>query len=195
MSPQGPSKNVKVVALSDTDKDMFIGSLIYRVGLDMSVLQQLERAGKTQYDAIVPFMRDNDLKPGFTTPKHSCLFVEDINTADTLICVVDVTKANSDNILQLEDLDKAIGNGWNIVVLVESMHHVQWDPQPYYDLVTGLEAAFVNHRASMEQLRFVPISSAGGENFLDLSTKSPWYSDQARSKARIPQTVVQAIDD
>ena len=77
---EAPSKKLKVLALSETDRDVFMGSIIYRTGLELPVLEQLEKANKTRYQDIVPFMHDKDLEPTFYTPKHCCTFIEGCRT-------------------------------------------------------------------------------------------------------------------
>ena len=70
---------------------------------------------------------------------------------------------------------KGISGGVKIIVVVGKMQDVDWDPQPYKDLIAGLENTLKERGVDAQRLRFVPISSASGDNLLDLSRKSPWY--------------------
>jgi translation elongation factor EF-1alpha len=65
---------------------------------------------------------------------------------------------------------------------------VNWVHSAYNELLTG--AALKDVQKDGSEAILVPISSKGGDKFLDLSKKSSWYSS---GKYR-PLTVVQAID-
>ena len=192
------SKKVLVVALSDEDKSMFMGSLVYRTGLDLELLKQLEKAQKTRYDQIIPYMRDVQLQPYFRTAKHRCAFVEGTDTAEVVIILLDITMSTSDALgtLRFEEIKKAVSGGASAVVIVDKMQDANWAPQPYEDLVTNVEAAFKKEYGDAKEICSVPASSVNGDNFLDLSSKSHWYSQQDASSGgvKLPCTVIEAID-
>ena len=71
--------HVAVIASTDKIRHGFMGSLIYRCGLEMSVLEQLERNQQTQYEQIVPFMQTKGLDLVFHTPSNRCIFSKPIS--------------------------------------------------------------------------------------------------------------------
>ena len=77
------------------------------------------------------------------------------------------------------------------------MQDVDWDAKVYHDQKARLESAFRERNVDAQHVRYVPISSANGDNLLDLSKKSPWYSDKSAppGEAIFAQSVVEAIDD
>ena len=170
---------------------MFMGSLIYKTGLDSPMLQQLEKAQKTRYDQIVPFMREKQIELTFHTLKNHCTFVEDATTADSIVCLLNIAVAQNEavKIPHAPEIEKASRKGIRPLVFVDGMQLVEWKQSSYEDIVAGTKSALKDLHDSNAAI-FVPISSTDGDNFLDLSKKSPWYS--AGESGAL--TVVQAID-
>ena len=193
---RSPSKQLKVVALLEAAKDKFMGLLMYQISLDLRVMKRLENGNRTQHQDIVQFMRNSNIEPTFHTPQHYCTFTEDMKHADAVICLINVTESKPFGILELSYMEDVMATEVKIIVLVGGMDDVDWNPQPYSDPVAELEKRFKKHGVDRRRLRSVPIASAGGDNFLDLSSKSPWYSGKAvdLGQTELPLTVVEAID-
>jgi hypothetical protein len=185
------SKRLFVAASSEEEKNMFMGSLIYRTGLDLPMLEQLEKAQRTRYNQIVPFMREKQIEPNFHTPKNYCTFVEDANTADAIVCLLNIALAQDEavKILQATGTEKALRNGLRPLVFIDKMQLVEWNQSSYEDMVSVTKSALKDLHDGNTAI-FVPISSRDGDNFLDSSKKSSWYS-VGENRAL---TVVQAID-
>ena len=175
-----------------------MGSLVSRTGLDLSLSEQLEKAHRTRYDQIIPFMREEDLEPSFYTTKQYCNFVDDVDMAEVIIFLLNVkmSKPDATDILKLADTGKAAQRGVKFVVIVDRLQDADWAGQPYEDLVASVEITIKEGCAGAKGIRFVPISSMSGDNLLDLSEKSPWYSQQvaASGHSKLPHTVVGTID-
>ena len=185
------SKRIFVAAASEQEKNVFMGSVIYRTGLDLPVLQQLEKAQRTRYDQIVPFMQEKQIEPNFHSPKNYCTFVADAEMADAIVCLLSIAAGENEpvKIPQATEIEKALGNGILPLIFIDNMQLVEWKQSSYEDMVVGSKSA-LKELPDGNTTIFVPISSVDGDNLLDLSQKSPWYS--AGQKEAL--TVIQAID-
>ena len=137
-------------------------------------------------------MRENQIDSGFYTPQSYCTFVKDSNTADAIICLLSIktTQSEAAKIFQLTETEEPSRNGARSLIFVDNMQTVNWDHPAYKELVANVEGALKDVKKDRVDPIFVPISSKDGDNFLDLSKKSAWYS----SGEYKPLTVVQAID-
>ena len=155
-----------------------MGSLIFRLGLEMPVLEQLEKAQKTQYDQIFPFMRENQIEPGFYTPKSHCTFVKDPDEADTTICLLSVTTTQAEAVksFRLAMTKEMSRSGSQLLVFIDNMQTVNWEHSAYKELDNQCSRSIQRRTGRWSGPIFVPISSKDGDNLLDLSKKSSWYS-------------------
>lgn len=196
--PATASLSAVVIAGSEHDKNVFMGSLMYRLGVDLPLMERLQQAGKSQYADIVPFMRTANIDRTFNLPHHSCALVDNIEDADVLIFIIDATATQIDSLsfLQGERGKQASQQSSKRIILVDKMQDVRWDPQKYGDIVRDIHKALGDRSEPKQSLRFVPISSVSGDNFLELSEKSKWYASGSLSAgaSHDPVTVVEAID-
>ena len=186
------SKRICVVASSDELSQTFMGSLIYKTGLEMQVLEELEKAKRTQYSDIVPYMREKHIDTTFYTPKNYCAFVDESDAADTVVYLLDATNAKDDTskVFQTTAAKKSLQRDGRALVLIDRMQAVNWDESTYKDLVSELSQTIKDvHGANIAALA-IPISSTDGDNMIETSKKSTWYSSGDSG----PLTVVHAID-
>ena len=170
---------------------MFMESLIYKTGLELPKLEQLEKVQGISFDQSVAFMREKQIEPNFHKPKNYSTFVEDANTADSIVCLLNIAVAQNEavEIPHGPEIEKASRKGIRPLVFVDSMQLVEWKQSSYEDIVAGTKST-LNDLHDSNATIFVPISLTDGDNLLDLSKKSPWYSDGESGAL----TVVQAID-
>lgn len=121
--PTRSNRSVLVTAISDDDRNVFMGSLLYRLGLDLPLVERLQKAGKTQYSEVVPFMRATNMEPVFYLPHHSCAFVDDAKTADVLVMVINATmqRADAASLMRQQEAREAMEKGAKVVVLIDSI--------------------------------------------------------------------------
>ncbi|KAI1034495.1 hypothetical protein LB504_004351 [Fusarium proliferatum] len=62
------TKSLSVLGNDGAGKKALIGSLIYKCGLELPQLKQLESEGISQYEKIVPFFEKNGRAQSFYAP-------------------------------------------------------------------------------------------------------------------------------
>lgn len=196
--PSQCGRRILVAAMSDDDRNAFSGSLIYRLGLDMDGMDHLQKAQKTKHADIVPFVQAGSIDNTFHLPRHTCWLVDGTEGTDLLALVVNACRSGEDasNIVRRPETRRAAESGTDMVVLIDHMQDTGWNMQKYLELVDAVKTAFQATYGKGLNIPFVPISSASGDNFLEISDKSVWYTrDSAFSGiANRPPTVVEALD-
>lgn len=244
-----------VIAGSEYDKNVFMGALMHRLGLEMPLMARLQQAeigqcannivasmrrediGRTldlphnscslvdkKEDADIIFNLPHDFRSLvdkienadvifdlphdscslvdkkedanviFNLPHDSCSLVDEIEDADVMIVVLDAaaTGRSSLSFLQTEQATLASLRSSNTIVLLDNMESVQWDQRKYADIVQDLREALNDRSDSKHSLRFVPISSAHGDNFVESSERSMWHALDSLTTKTVMEAIVSA---
>ena len=192
------SKKLLLVAPSEQEEITFMGMLMWKFGFNLLRVEEQEKAQKTQYNQIIPLMRQERLSRTFYTPKHHCTFVEDVNEAEVVIFLLNITTSISDTAdkSRLAEIWELVRRGLKVVVVIDGMQDKDWALQHYQDRVASVKDASMEDDGDVKAVRFVPLSSASGENVLDSPKRSPWHSEELVTSGAIwsAQTLVEAID-
>jgi len=64
----------------------------------------------------------------------------------------------------------------HVVVCINKMDLVDFSEQVYNDIITGFDQ--ITQAVTLQNIRFVPISARDGDNVVDRSSHTPWYTGQ-----------------
>ncbi|KAF7192825.1 Elongation factor 1-alpha [Pseudocercospora fuligena] len=162
------SKKVHISGISDDDVASLIGSLVYKLGLDMRTLEALEKANSNFYAQIPQYLAEKNLRPCFYTKENLC----------------DVTWLSSAGRL----------GGSKLVVLVGKMEQIEWSSSEYKELLRTIQTHL--HDENLAGVSFIPISISDGGNLLEPSERTAFFESRIKFGAKVegPRSVIEAID-
>ncbi|MCJ1250923.1 hypothetical protein MMC30_008151 [Trapelia coarctata] len=194
-------ETVRVMGVPHVGKATLMGNLIYKCGLDLRMMEQLQRENISAYSGLVKYYKTQGISPSFKTRNHSFAFT-DINTPECLIYMIDASNPaqmldGSDKAVDATSLADVLKKAKNLIVLVNKMDEISWSEKKYIDIVKAFGAQLKELGFDLRKVKTIPISALHGDNILDPSSKSPWYKELAEgSLEKEPSwTVIQAMDE
>ncbi|KAH7558662.1 hypothetical protein BM1_04799 [Bipolaris maydis] len=131
---------------------MATGNLIYMLGgIDLQTLEELHKKSIDSYEEAVQELKDTNKELYFYTPRYRVTVKDQTPSADGLLLVVRPPLQAADASFTEDLVDK----------------------------VKSLESFFVKRKAIILIEAPVPLipSDLHGENFIELSPKTPWYNN------------------
>ncbi|CAF3536309.1 hypothetical protein SNK05_009756 [Fusarium graminearum] len=166
------AKSLSVLGNDGAGKKALIGSLIYKCGLELPQLQQLESEGISQYEKIVPFFEKNGLAQSFYAPSGA-FTVQKNQTPDVAFWVVDASDSSSWG-SSAEKLSTTLSSGVlnpreKLIIIVNKMDSVNWSEQTFKDVVGAFSSV------NMNNAYIIPVSALRQEgNILPTPEAPSW---------------------
>lgn len=166
------TKTLSVLGNEGAGKKTLIGSLIYKCGLELPQLEELERAGVRQYTEIVPFYEKMGRAQFFHAPSGPFV-VDKSGTQDVALWVVDGADSAS-WALSAQNLSKSLSNGAlqprdKLIVAINKMDLVHWSEQVFADAMREFRGLSLHERT-----HFIPISGLRSENVVSTPQEPSW---------------------
>ncbi|KAF5976027.1 hypothetical protein FCOIX_7280 [Fusarium coicis] len=183
--------SLTVIGNENAGKRTLIGSLIYKCGLGLPQLGELEREGIQRFSEIVPFYEKNGYAQSFYAPS-GLVTVQKIQEPDYAIWVVDGSDSPSWN-SSAQKLGRLLLSGEiqprkKLIIAVNKMDSIGWSEQTFKDVAHVFRAANLEDRTSI-----IPVSALKGDNILP-DTKEPSWAANISSESyggstllRLPQ--------
>ncbi|KAH8906189.1 hypothetical protein BR93DRAFT_969397 [Coniochaeta sp. PMI_546] len=167
------SKTLTVLGAKGAGKKTLIGSLIYKCGMGLEQLAQLERSTNGNYADIVSFFEEKDITKSFYTPSAN-IVIEQSTKPDIACWVVDATdpdrgRASSSELISLitagllQPKDK-------LLILINKMDLIHWSEDVFKETATAFDA--VDSKPARAYI--IPISALQGGNVLEMPNGLPW---------------------
>ncbi|KAK0709353.1 hypothetical protein B0T26DRAFT_654097 [Lasiosphaeria miniovina] len=175
------SKTLAVFGQPGVGKKTLVGSLLYKCGMDLSLLQQLESSGTRKYVDIVPFFEQHKLAKTFYAPSTTITIVNG-KTPDLVIWVVDASAldrgASSPDELASLISHKDIEPKEKLLILVNKMDETESSE----DVFEAISSSFKS--IDLDSTYTIPASALRGDNLLE-APSVPW--------ANTGPTIMQAL--
>ncbi|EMD95293.1 hypothetical protein COCC4DRAFT_65394 [Bipolaris maydis ATCC 48331] len=170
----------KTLVVAGSGATMATGNLIYMLGgINLQDLDKLHQKSINSYEKAVQELKDaNELY--FYTPRHRVTVKDRTESADGLLLVVTPPLQAADGFFtqdivdEVKSLESFFMKG-KAIILVKTPETHERSESEYNDLVRSIKAALQNLGISAESTPFIP-SNLHGENFIELSPKTPWYN-------------------
>ncbi|KAF4499515.1 hypothetical protein FAGAP_4305 [Fusarium agapanthi] len=167
------TKSLAVLGNDGAGKKALIGSLIYKCGLQLPQLEQLESEGISEYKEIVPFFEKNGHPLSFYAPSGT-FTVQRSETPDVAFWVVDASDSSSWG-QSAERLSVRLSSGMvnpreKLIIVVNKMDSVDWSEQAFKEVVGAFSSVNLNNRAYI-----IPVSALReGGNILPTTEAPSW---------------------
>ncbi|KAI1028440.1 hypothetical protein LB503_002199 [Fusarium chuoi] len=171
--------SLTVIGNGNVGKKTLIGSLIYKCGLGLPQLGELEGKGINRFNEIVPFYEKKGYAQSFYAPS-GLVTVQKLQEPDYTIWVVDGSDSSSWN-SSAEKLGRLLLSGEiqprkKLIIAVNKMDSISWYEQTFKDVVHVFRAANLEDRTSI-----IPVSALKGDNILP-DTKEPSWAENISSE-------------
>ncbi|KAK2005459.1 hypothetical protein LZ32DRAFT_546041 [Colletotrichum eremochloae] len=171
------TKTFAVLGQDGVGKKTIIGSLIYKCGLDMMRLAELEEKGVTTYNGIASFYEKNHIAQTFYGPSNR-FKVEMTTTPDAALWVVDATdsdkgKASSEALISLIS-NQQLQPRELLLIVINKMDSIDWSERVFMDFANTFNSLA---ELTLTRTVLVPVSALNGENILDYPSKIDWLKE------------------
>ncbi|CZS74217.1 unnamed protein product [Fusarium graminearum] len=176
-------KSLSVFGNDGAGKKALIGSFIYKCGLELPQLKQLESEGIGRYEEIVPFFEKNGRPQSFYSPSGTFI-IQKSQTPDVAFWVVDASDSSSWG-SSAERLSAALSGGMlnpleKLIIVVSKMDSVNWSEQTFKDVVGAFSAVNMNNNAYI-----IPVSAIReGGNILPTPEAPSWVQKISANQFR-----------
>ncbi|UNI13447.1 hypothetical protein JDV02_000193 [Purpureocillium takamizusanense] len=138
------TKSLSVLGDAGAGKKTLVGNLIYKCGLELPRVEELEGEGIRQYAEIVLFYQRKGYKQSFHSPSGSFVVQTSSAAPDVVLWVVDATDAGNYT-TSAQKLATLLSNGTlrpreKLLILVNKMDLVGWSQNAFEDVVRGFGA-------------------------------------------------------
>jgi translation elongation factor EF-1alpha len=170
------TKSLSVLGNDGAGKKALIGSLIYKCGLELPQLEQLESEGISQYEKIVPFFEKNGRAQSFYAPSGT-FTVQKSQAPDVAFWVVDASDSSSWG-PSAEKLSVTLSSSMvnpreKLMIVVNKMDSVNWSEQTFKEVVGAFSSVNMNNRAYI-----IPVSALReGGNILPTPKAPSWVQN------------------
>ncbi|KAF4448445.1 hypothetical protein F53441_8169 [Fusarium austroafricanum] len=170
------AKSLSVLGKDGAGKKTLIGSLIYKCGLELPQLKELESEGISQYEKIVPFFEKNGYAQSFYAPSGT-FTVQKNQSPDVAFWVVDASDSSSWG-SSAESLSATLSSGLlspreKLIIIVNKMDSVNWSEQTFQDAVSAFSSVNMVNRAYI-----IPVSALReGGNILPTPEAPSWVQN------------------
>ncbi|KFA60078.1 hypothetical protein S40285_09259 [Stachybotrys chlorohalonatus IBT 40285] len=171
------AKTVSVLGDDGAGKKTLIGSLIYKCGLQLPQIEELEREGIRDFAKITTFYEKKGYDRGFYGPSGPFVVQESHSqVSDVVFWILDASDAAS-WASSAQKLSMSLSSGTlrpkeKLLVLVNKMDLVGWSQHVFEDLLRIFDAVDLK-----QDHIFVPISGLRGENILSPPDGHPWVNN------------------
>ncbi|KEY73943.1 hypothetical protein S7711_09997 [Stachybotrys chartarum IBT 7711] len=171
------AKTVSVLGDDGAGKKTLIGSLIYKCGLQLPQIEELEREGIRDFAKITTFYEKKGYDRGFYGPSGFFVVQESHGqVSDVVFWILDASDAAS-WASSAQKLSMSLSSGTlqpkeKLLVLVNKMDLVGWSQHVFEDLLRIFDAVDLK-----QDHIFVPISSLRGENILSPPDEHSWVNN------------------
>ncbi|UNI13446.1 hypothetical protein JDV02_000193 [Purpureocillium takamizusanense] len=174
------TKSLSVLGDAGAGKKTLVGNLIYKCGLELPRVEELEGEGIRQYAEIVLFYQRKGYKQSFHSPSGSFVVQTSSAAPDVVLWVVDATDAGNYT-TSAQKLATLLSNGTlrpreKLLILVNKMDLVGWSQNAFEDVVRGFGAVDIK-----EEHAFVPVSALRDENVLSSPQEHGWVNSASTS--------------
>ncbi|KAF2836484.1 hypothetical protein M501DRAFT_996673 [Patellaria atrata CBS 101060] len=192
------SKTIRILGGDGVGKKTLMGSLIYKCGLDMHVLEQLQGNQIQRYEEIVPFFRKNGIEEAFRTKSTRFVLTED-TTPDVAIWVIDAAASGESTKVALNTLRDELLRGVvkpveKLVLVLNKMDAIEWSKDRFGTLRRGIQESLQTTNIGQETTHILPVSALRGANLLDPSDESPWLRTTVEGGEEDGVTLVRILD-
>ncbi|CAO2658178.1 Nn.00g074380.m01.CDS01 [Neocucurbitaria sp. VM-36] len=196
LSKQDLDRTIVVVSRG-AGKATFIGSMLFKCGIDMLTLETLEKKGLRAFNEITKELKAMGKAMFFYTPKYTVTLEDSFRAADAVILIVapdHISEQLSDEAVtnQASDMKPFFENG-RAVILINKLDLHEWSESVFSKSVQDTKIALSGLGISTENIKFVPTSALQGHNLIELSNKCPWYCQPA-GRGEQGQAVVTVLD-
>ncbi|PCD21890.1 hypothetical protein AU210_015693 [Fusarium oxysporum f. sp. radicis-cucumerinum] len=174
--------SLNILGCDGAGKKTLVGSLIYKCGLGLPRLKELERESISQIEQIVPFYEKKGYAQTFYAPP-GLVTVQKSQTPDYVIWVVDGPDLSTWN-SSAEKLRSLLFNGdiqprKKLIIAVNKMDFIGWSEQTFKDIVHVFRAARLHNRTFI-----LPISGLKADNLLPDTKKPSWAENISPERYR-----------
>lgn len=186
---QHPTKTMIVLGARGAGKATLIGNLMYKCGgVDMILLEKMQKAGIHKYDQVFGYCKEHGIKPAFEARHATVLFIEEATSAnrpDYMIYMVDAAIKKPP--IELLGYD---ARATSTIIVVNKMDTCDWSEESYNRALLTAISQLDEQGIRLNNHVTIPISALHGDNVIETSTMSPWFT----SKSSKHKTLVEAID-
>jgi len=166
-------KTMAVRGRGGAGKKTVVGSLLYKCGLDLNLLQRLESKTDRQYRDVAGFFDQNGIAKSFYAPSAKIVVDDSTSAPDIVLWVVDVSSPDR-GAASSADLASLISSGAlkpkeRLLILLNKMDLVDWSEQAFVEAATS----FKDIKPDSTVTDIIPASTLTGDNLLE-PPKIPW---------------------
>ncbi|CAJ2499929.1 Uu.00g027820.m01.CDS01 [Anthostomella pinea] len=189
------SKSINVHGENGAGKKTLIGSLIFRCGLEMQMLEQLKRNGIHQYADVVPYFEREGIPPSFYAKSAKFLVERENQTPDVVFWLVDATdpgaaKTSSQRLASM--LAAATMNPKEkLLILVNKMDLTKWSEDAFQQVARQFRALSL----PKDKAFIIPVSSTEGTNMLSSPQDVPWMQTPPAGRSDESEDLDQTLMD
>ncbi|KAF2223864.1 hypothetical protein BDZ85DRAFT_262301 [Elsinoe ampelina] len=179
-----------LVGPSGSGKKTLQGCLVYKLGMDLSLLGKLEKHGAKRYEQIPPFLEAQGVEAGFET-KSMVWRITDSSPCDTTLFVLDATsspQSSAEFVESSTQLEK-VNEHTACLFAVNKMDQVNWSRDMYEAHLRELSR--VMKRDVMSSA--VALSALEGYNILEAPPIAQAQQGGSDAKAET-ETLVELLD-
>ncbi|KAK4209932.1 hypothetical protein QBC37DRAFT_377595 [Rhypophila decipiens] len=180
-----PPRSMVVLGQPGAGKRTLVGSILYKLGIDLSLLQRLERETGRKYPDIVAYFDKNNLIKSFHSPSGTIIIHDYQSEPDHDLTLWVVNGASDDRgASSSAELKSLIADGLKtpkrqLLIVVNQMDLVDWSEEIFHDVAQNFRGApFEETRTSI-----VPISALDGDNMLEAPERILWGNGETLLEA------------
>ncbi|KAJ6199973.1 hypothetical protein J3E72DRAFT_384108 [Bipolaris maydis] len=172
----------KTLAVIGSRANIATGNLIYMLGgIDLQTLKELHKKSIDSYEEAVQELKDTNKELYFYTPRYRVTIKDQTPSADGLLLVVRPPLQAADASFTKDLVDKVKSSESffikrKAIILIEAPANHGWSESEYNDLARSIKATLQSLSISAKSVPLIP-SDLHGENFIELSPKTPWYNN------------------
>merc|ERR1711881_48735 len=184
---------------SAVGKSTLAGRMIHQCGgIELGTMELLQTHDVKKYDEVYKMIVSSGLDPDFyIPPRQRVRFVRASETPDAAILVVSPSNtALGDVPSGWPENTRKLFQSMKVIVAVNKLDQCSWSEDEFKTAVRETQQELEKHDLAVKDQYFVPISAISGNNMIELSGDSPWFSGTGRDKSKVDKgvTLLEALE-